>query len=76
MGFLEEKGPIMKSGIHPEYSDATITCACGSSVKVMSVSKEMHVNACSVCHPFYTGRSALVDAKGRVEQFRKRYSKK
>lgn len=66
----------MKSGIHPEYVDATITCACGSVVQVKSVSKEMHVNACSICHPFYTGRSALVDAKGRVEQFRKRYSKK
>ena len=66
----------MKSGIHQDYDDATITCACGSVVKVKSASKEMHVNACSVCHPFYTGRSALVDSRGRVEQFRKRYSKK
>jgi large subunit ribosomal protein L31 len=66
----------MKSDIHPEYNEATITCACGSVVQVKSVRKEMHVNACSTCHPFYTGRSALVDAKGRVEQFRKRYAKK
>jgi large subunit ribosomal protein L31 len=66
----------MKSEIHPQYNEAVITCACGSIVKVKSVRKEMHVNACSVCHPFYTGRSALVDAKGRVEQFRKRYAKK
>lgn len=74
--FGEKKGLSMKSGIHPEYKEATITCACGSIVKVNSVRAEMHVNACSVCHPFFTGRNALVDAKGRVEQFRKRYAKK
>ena len=45
-------------------------------MKVMSTAKTMHVNSCSVCHPFYTGRSAMVDAKGRIEQFRKRYAKK
>lgn len=66
----------MKKDIHPDYKEATITCACGTVVTVNSTSKVMHVNTCSVCHPFYTGRTAMVDAKGRVEQFRKRYAKK
>lgn len=66
----------MKKDIHPDYKDATITCACGTVVNVKSTNKAMHVNTCSVCHPFYTGRTAVVDAKGRVEQFRKRYAKK
>lgn len=66
----------MKKDIHPDYQDATVTCACGSSLNVKSTQKSMHVNTCSVCHPFYTGRTAMVDAKGRVEQFRKRYAKK
>jgi large subunit ribosomal protein L31 len=65
----------MKKEIHPEYGDGTITCACGAIVQVKSTRKAMHVNACSVCHPFFTGRAALVDARGRVEQFRKRYNK-
>ncbi len=63
----------MKKDIHPDYHETTIVCACGTTVKVMSTGKEMHINTCSVCHPFYTGRTAMVDAKGRVEQFRKRY---
>lgn len=66
----------MKSDIHPNYTDATITCACGAVMQVKSTKQAMHVNTCSVCHPFYTGRTAMVDAKGRVEQFRKRYAKK
>ncbi len=66
----------MKKDVHPDYQDATITCACGAVAHVKSTKKEMHVNTCSACHPFYTGRTAMVDAKGRVEQFRKRYAKK
>ncbi len=66
----------MKKDIHPAYGETTITCACGSVVKVRSTGRNMHVNACSVCHPFYTGRSTLVDSRGRVEQFRKRYARK
>ncbi len=66
----------MKKDIHPEYTEATITCGCGSIVKTKSTVQQLHVNACSACHPFYTGRTAMVDAKGRVEQFRKRYAKK
>jgi large subunit ribosomal protein L31 len=63
----------MKATGHPPYAETTIVCACGSSVKVRSTAKNLHINSCSACHPFYTGKSALADAKGRVEQFRKRY---
>ncbi len=65
----------MKKDTHPEYSDATITCACGNVLHTRSTVKEMHVNTCSACHPFYTGQATFIDAEGRVEQFRKRYAK-
>ena len=66
----------MRKDIHPEYGEATITCACGNVMKTRSTVKEMHVNTCSSCHPFYTGQAAYIDSEGRVEQFRKRYGKK
>lgn len=66
----------MKKEIHPEYTDAEITCACGNVIKVRSTRKEMRVNTCSACHPFYTGKSALVDTAGRIERFKKRYAAK
>ena len=67
---------FMKKEIHPEYSDATITCACGNEIHTRSTVKEMQVNTCSACHPFYTGKATLIDAEGRVEKFRKRYGQK
>ncbi|MDD5679301.1 MAG: 50S ribosomal protein L31 [Kiritimatiellae bacterium] len=66
----------MKEKIHPKYQDATITCICGNVVHTRSTVKEMQVNTCSACHPFYTGTAKYVDAAGRVEQFKKRYGKK
>ena len=66
----------MKKDIHPEYGETTITCACGNIAKVKSTGKNMRVNTCSACHPYYTGKATLADSKGRVEQFRKRYSQK
>ena len=66
----------MKKDLHPEYAEATITCACGAVVRIGSTGKNMHVNTCSACHPFFTGKSALVDADGRVEKFKKRYARK
>ena len=66
----------MKDGIHPKYGDATITCACGNVIKTRSTVKEMSINTCSLCHPFFTGRSAFLDTEGRVEQFKKRYARK
>ena len=66
----------MKKDIHPDYQEATITCACGNVIHTRSTVKEMHVNTCSRCHPFYTGQSAYIDSEGRVEQFRRRYGQK
>ena len=64
----------MKKDIHPEYAEATIRCACGNEMKVGSTQKEMHVNTCSACHPFYTGQAKFIDTEGRVERFKKRYA--
>ena len=66
----------MKKDIHPKYGDATVTCACGNVLHTRSTVKEMQVNTCSACHPFFTGQSTLVDSEGRVEKFMKRYAKK
>jgi large subunit ribosomal protein L31 len=66
----------MKSDIHPQYGPATITCACGNVVETRSTVKQLHVNNCSRCHPFYTGQTKLMDTEGRVDRFRKRYAAK
>jgi large subunit ribosomal protein L31 len=63
----------MKEKIHPEYKKATIACACGSVVETRSTVPTVHVEICSQCHPFYTGKQKFVDTAGRVEKFRKRY---
>ena len=65
----------MKSDIHPEYHVVTVTCACGASFQTRSTKSIDHVDICSECHPFYTGRQKLVDTAGRVERFRKKYAK-
>lgn len=65
----------MKKKIHPEYQDSTITCACGEVIKTKSTKQDIRVEICSSCHPFYTGKQKLVDTAGRVERFKKRYSK-
>jgi large subunit ribosomal protein L31 len=70
-----ERDFCMKKGIHPEYADATITCACGNVIHTRSTVKEMHVNTCSRCHPFFTGKAKYIDTEGRVERFRKRYAR-
>jgi large subunit ribosomal protein L31 len=66
----------MKAEIHPNYEEATIRCACGNVFKTRSTRKEMHVNTCSNCHPFYTGEAKFMDTEGRVERFQRRYAKK
>ena len=63
----------MKQGIHPNYVDCTITCACGNVIKTRSTKPEIHVEVCSKCHPFYTGKQKLVDTSGRVDKFNKKY---
>ncbi len=65
----------MKPKIHPEYHELTVTCACGNTIQTRSTKKDMRVEICSSCHPFFTGKQHLVDSAGRVERFRKRYGK-
>jgi large subunit ribosomal protein L31 len=66
----------MKEGIHPEYfTDAKVVCSCGNIITVGSTRKEMRVELCSKCHPFFTGEQRVVDTAGRVERFRRRYRK-
>lgn len=66
----------MKEAIHPNYIECQVTCACGHSWTTRSTKKELHVEICSNCHPFFTGKQKLVDTAGRVERFQKRYAKK
>jgi large subunit ribosomal protein L31 len=66
----------MKPGIHPEYQAARIVCACGNIIETRSTVPEIHVEICSSCHPFFTGRQKLVDTAGRVEKFRAKYGKR
>ncbi len=63
----------MKEGIHPNYAAAKIICVCGSIIETRSTKPEIHVELCSSCHPFYTGKQKLVDTAGRIERFRKKF---
>ncbi|MGV8073153.1 MAG: 50S ribosomal protein L31 [Syntrophobacteraceae bacterium] len=65
----------MKENVHPDYNKAVIKCACGSEIETGSTKKEIRVEICSKCHPFYTGKQKLVDTAGRIERFRKKYEK-
>ena len=62
----------MKPDIHPEYMLTTVTCSCGASFETRSTKPELHVEICSNCHPFYTGKQKLMDTGGRVERFQRR----
>ena len=63
----------MKAGIHPQYQTVTVHCACGASWKTRSTRKDLHLEICSNCHPFFTGRQKLIDTEGRVERFTKKF---
>ena len=63
----------MKAEIHPEYGDATITCACGNSWQTRATKPLLRIEVCSRCHPFFTGEQRIVDTAGRVERFKRRY---
>ncbi len=65
----------MKSGIHPNYREVVVTCACGETFKTRSTADELRLELCSKCHPFFTGKQKLIDSAGRVERFEKRYRK-
>lgn len=64
----------MKANIHPEYHRIQAVCACGNEIDLGSVNKEMRVEICSACHPFFTGKQKLVDTAGRIEKFKKKYA--
>ena len=65
----------MKASIHPDYQETTITCACGEVMHTRSTKKNIRVEICSKCHPFFTGDKKLLDTAGRIERFEKRYKK-
>ncbi len=64
----------MKKGIHPKYEQTTISCACGNVIETCSTEKDIKVEICSQCHPFFTGKQKLVDTAGRIDRFKKRYN--
>ena len=64
----------MKEGLHPNYEATTITCACGNVIETRSTKKDIKVEICSKCHPFYTGQQTPVDTGGRVDRFKKRFN--
>ena len=70
----EDKG-IMKEGIHPEYKETTISCACGNVITTRSTRKDIKIEICSKCHPLFTGRQKLIDTEGRVERFQRKYGR-
>jgi len=64
----------MKEGIHPAYAATKIKCACGNVIETRSTAKDINVEICSACHPFFTGKQKLVDTAGRIDRFKKRYN--
>jgi large subunit ribosomal protein L31 len=67
----------MKAEIHPNYQAVNVTCSCGNTFETRStVGKDLHLDVCSACHPFYTGKQKIVDSGGRVDKFRQKYGKK
>ena len=65
----------MKKDIHPNYVEARVSCACGNSFQTRATKDHIHVEICSSCHPFFTGKQKFVDSEGRVERFQRKYGK-
>ncbi len=63
----------MKQGIHPEYVEAVVHCSCGNTFETHATKRDIHVEVCSACHPYFTGEQRIVDTAGRVERFKRRY---
>ena len=74
VSFFGEVRLKVKDGIHPNYKQTTIRCACGEVIEIGSTKQDVRVEICSKCHPFYTGRQKLVDTGGRVDKFKKRFN--
>ena len=70
-----KEGNTVREGIHPDYKQTTIRCACGEVIETGSTKEDIQVEICSKCHPFYTGKQKLVDTGGRVEKFNKRFNR-
>ncbi len=66
----------MREGIHPNYVESSVTCACGNTYVTRSTKPDIHVEICSQCHPFFTGKQKIVDTEGRVQKFMQRYGMK
>lgn len=66
----------MKQGIHPQYNETTVSCACGHVIETRATQENIKIEICSNCHPFYTGKHKLLDTEGRVERFLNKYKKK
>ncbi|HEX6237843.1 MAG TPA: 50S ribosomal protein L31 [Acidimicrobiales bacterium] len=66
----------MKAGIHPDYVETRVRCSCGNEFTTRSTKADLHVELCSECHPFYTGKQKLVDTGGRIDRFERRYGKR
>ena len=73
---ITKGGIYVKEGIHPDYKQTTITCACGNVIETGSTKENIQVEICSNCHPFFTGKQKLVDTGGRVEKFNRRFNRK
>ncbi len=74
--FTAEEESEMKQDIHPNYNEISVVCACGSTFKTRStLGEDLHIEICSACHPFFTGKQKLVDTAGRVDRFNKRYQR-
>lgn len=73
---ITKGGIFVKEGIHPDYKQTTITCACGNVIETGSTKENIQVEICSNCHPFFTGKQKLVDTGGRVEKFNRRFNRK
>jgi large subunit ribosomal protein L31 len=75
--YFPDTGPRrveMKEGIHPEYNDIKVACSCGNEFTTRStLGRDIHIEVCSACHPFYTGKQKIVDTAGRVDKFRRKY---
>ena len=74
IAYAKEVKKAMKENIHPQYGKCVVRCVCGETFETGSTKKEMKVDICSKCHPFYTGKQKLVDTGGRVDRFKKRFN--
>lgn len=73
---LETGGETMKPDIHPQYQEISATCSCGNVIKTRStVAHDIHLEVCSQCHPFYTGKQKMIDSAGRIDRFNKRFNR-